>query len=258
MAYQESGVQKFKKLIQDPKSNFGKVLPFMKSKIAPYQRDLYELFGTEKYSKPYPGHEALLKYITRRDGFFVQCGGNDGYGFDPTYYLEKFMGWRSIIVEPLPISKLCQRNRKNSIVVQSACVSSGYPESTVSFIDCNFMSFVKDSIENSSEWIKLGEDAQKMECRELVVPAETVQSIIDKQATSTGNLIIDLFVADVEGYELQVLHGLDFKKNSPSYFLLEIQNSDRMQEITDFLQPLGYSFVEELGEKDFLFKKNTR
>jgi len=31
-----------------------------------------------------------------------------------------------------------------------------------------------------------------------------------------------------------------------------------MQEITDFLQPLGYSFVEELGEKDFLFKKNTR
>lgn len=255
MAYQETKIQKIQKLIQNPRANISKIIPFMKSNIIPYQRDLYEFFGSQKYSKPYPGHELLLKYITKKNGFFVQCGGNDGYGFDPTYYLEKFMGWKGIIVEPLPISKLCQRNRKNSIVIQNACVPFDYMESTVSFIDCNFMSFVKNSIENSEEWIKVSEQAQNIECREIVVPAQTVQSIIDKQVINLGNRHIDLFVADVEGYELQILHGLDFSKNLPTYILLESQNSDRLEKITDFLEPHGYTFLDEIGEKDYLFAK---
>jgi len=170
-------------------------------------------------------------------------------------YLEKFKGWRGVIVEPLPISSLCQRNRKKSVVVQSACVGFDYPESTISFIDCNFMSFVKDSIENSSELIKLGEDSQNMVCREIIVPAKTVQSIIDEQTIISKGNTIDLFVADVEGYELQILQGLDFSKNSPSFFLLEIQNSERLQMISEFLLPHKYSLLGEIGEKDYLFMK---
>lgn len=255
MAYQETNIQKIKKLIQNPQDNAGKIIPFIRSKVTPYQRDLYEFFGSEKYSKPYPGHEALLQYISTKNGFFVQCGGNDGYGFDPTYYLEKFRGWEGIIVEPLPISRLCQRNRKKSLIVQSACVSFDYKGDTVSFMDCNFMSFVKSSIENSSEWIKASEQAQNIECHEIVVPAQTIQSIIDKELADSGNRKIDLFVADVEGYELQILQGLDFSKNSPTYILLESQNSDRLEMIVSFLRPYGYTFVSEIGEKDYLFKK---
>lgn len=255
MAYQDTNVEKLKKLIKNPKDNVGKILPFIKSKMIPYHRDLCESLKIEKYSKPYPGHEELLKYITNKNGFFVQCGGNDGYGFDPTYYLEKFKGWKGIIVEPLPISELCGRNRKNSKVIQSACVPFDYKENTVSFVDCNFMSFVKGGIENSSEWIKLGEEAQNMKCREIVVKAQTIQSIIDEYVKSSGHRNIDLFVADVEGYELQTLQGLDFSKNSPTYLLLEIQNSDRFQKITDFIKPYGYSLVGEIGEKDYLFCK---
>lgn len=256
MAYQDTNIKKIVKLMRDPRGNAGKVLPFIVSKIAPYRRDLFEFFGSEKYSKPYPGHETLLKHITKKDGFFVQCGGNDGYGFDPTYYLEKVRGWKGIIIEPLPISRLCKRNRKKSVVVQSACVSFDYNESSISFMDCNFMSFVKSSIENSSEWIKDSEQAQNIECREIIVPAKTIQAMIEQYAETFKSVPIDLFVADVEGYELQVLQGLDFSKNSPVYFLLEAQNSSRFQKIADFLKPHGYVFIEEVGEKDYLFAKN--
>lgn len=256
MAYQETNVQKIKKLIKNPKDNIGKILPFIKSKTVPYYRDFCELLGVEKYSKPYPGHEELLKHITKKNGFFVQCGGNDGYGFDPTYYLEKFKGWKGIIVEPLPISELCRRNRRNSKVIQSACVSFDYTDSTVSLVDCNFMSFVKGGIENSHEWIKLGEEAQNMKCREIVVRAQAVQSIIDEQTKSLDKVEIDLFVADVEGYKLQILQGIDFSKNSPRYLLLEIQNNDRFKTISGFIEPIGYSLVDEIGEKDYLFCKN--
>jgi len=253
MAYHETISEKINKLIKNPKDNIGKIAPYLKSKIIPHQRDLYEKFGSEKYSKPYSGHEELMKHISKRNGFFVQCGGNDGYGFDPTYYLEKFRGWTGIIVEPLPVSELCKRNRKQSVVVQSACVPFDYKGDTVSFVDCNAMSFVKDSIENSLEWIKLGEEAQSMKCREITVRAQTVQSIIDEQFSGPKKKNIDLFVADVEGYELQILQGLDFVKNPPTYLLLEIQNPARLQKITNFLEPYKYSIVGEIGEKDYLF-----
>lgn len=256
MAFHETNIRKAMKLIRDPKKNIGKIVPFLKSKIAPYGRDLCEFFGSEKYSKPYPGHDALMEHINKKNGFFVQCGGNDGCFQDPTYYLEKFRGWKGIIAEPLPISRLCQRNRKKSIVVQSACVAFDYPEETVSFVDCNAMSFVKNSIQNSSEWIEAGEQSQNITSREIIVPAKTIQSIIDAHATDFVVKPIDLFVADVEGYELDILRGLDFIKNPPANILVEAQNSDRLQKITNYIKPYGYLLAGEIGEKDYLFIKS--
>lgn len=253
MAYYETNVQKIKKLIKNPKDNVGKILPFIKSKMIPYHRDLCESFGIEKYSKPYPGHEELLKNITKRNGFFVQCGGNEGCNQDPTYYLEKFRGWKGIIVEPLSISKLCQRNRNKSIVVQNACVSFDYKGDTATLVDCYGMSFIKDSIDNGDEWIKIAEETQKIQHREITVPVRTVQSIIDEYNIKKQS--IDLFVADVEGYEIEILKGLDFSKNSPSYILLEIQNSERLKNINEFLESKGYSLINEIDDKNYLFIK---
>ena len=191
MAYHETNIQKIKKLISNPKGNANKIIPFLKSKLVPYQRDLYEFFGSERYSHPYSGHEALLKYINKNNGFFVQCGGHEGYSNDPSYYLEKFKGWRGIIAEPLPpLSKICQKNRRRSEVVQRSCVSFAYPEKTVSFIDCSAMSFVKGSIEDSSSWIKASESCQDIKCREIIVPAKTIQSIIDEQVLTKGKVAI--------------------------------------------------------------------
>ncbi len=255
MAYHETTTQKIKKLLKNPKDNISKIIPFVKSKIFLHYRDLCELLGFKKYSKPYPGHTQLLSHINYKNGFFVQCGGNDGYFQDPSYYLEKFRGWKGIIVEPLPISRLCKRNRKNSKVIQNACVSFAYSEKTVSFIDCNAMSFVKGSIENGSEWIKLGEDAQNMKHQEISVPARTIQSIIDENTKSFGYKEIDLLIADVEGYELQILQGLDFEKNPPKYILLEIQTTERFKEIEKKLTPFRYQLEANVIDKDYLFVK---
>lgn len=256
MAFHETNWQKFNKLFQDPKVNVKKILPFIKSKLAPYQRDLHEFFGSEKYSHPYSGHEDLMKYIQKDNGFFVQCGGYDGYSNDPSYYLEKFRGWTGIIAEPIPpLSHLCQKNRNKSIVVQSACVSFNHQGETTSFMDCSAMSFVKGSIENSIDWINASESCQKIKCREIIVPAKTIQSIIDAQTPADSSKKIDLFIADVEGYELEVLKGLDFLKNSPTYILVEIQNDDKLQLVSDFLIPQGYKLLEKIGENDALFIK---
>lgn len=257
MAYHETNIQKITKLVKNPRENVGKIIPFIKSKIVPYRRGLYEFFGSEKYSHPYSGHEALASYIKKENGFFVQCGGHEGYSNDPTYYLEKFKGWRGIIAEPLPaLSKICQKNRKNSTVIQSACVSPDHQEKTISFVDCSAMSFVKGSIEDSADWIKASEECQDIKCLEVKVNAQTIQTMIDENTADSNKKNIDLFVADVEGYELEALRGLDFSKNSPTYILVEIRDGERLQKISDFLVPLGYRLLEQIGENDALFIKN--
>lgn len=245
-----------KRLVQDPRSNVNKILPFIKSKITPLQRGVYEFFGSEKYSTPYPGHKKLSKYINKKNGFFVQSGGNDGYGFDPTYYLEKILGWEGIIAEPLSVYVLCKRNRPRSAVYNCATGSFDNVDKTISFVDCNLMSFVKDSIDNQDEWIEAGESAQSIKSEIITVPIKPVQELIDDYFKNTRRREIDLFVIDTEGYELQVLEGLNFSLNAPEYILVEAQNPDRFKIISNFLLNKKYSFIDEIGEKDYLFIKD--
>ncbi len=257
MAFHESNFTKFKKLITNPKTGIKKIIPFFNSKIVPYKRDFLEFLGIDRLSRPYREENKLLKYINRNNGFFIECGGNDGHNFDPTYYLEKFLGWRGIIIEPLPIGKLCIRNRKKSWIYQVALVPFGFKDKNVNFIDCNAMSFIEGTIENQVEWIKSGEDTQKIEARKINVPAKTIQKVIDEHKLKNRTFAdIDFFVIDVEGYELEVLKGLDFSINSPNWIMAEAHTNERFNKIKSYLEQKKYSYVSEIGYKDFLFKLN--
>ena len=212
------------------------------------------MVGVSKLSTPYCGHDELLKYISFSNGFFVECGGNDGYSNDPTYYLEKKLGWKGLIAEPLPIYKLCQKNRKASVVYNCAVGSFSEKNKTISFVDCNAMSFVEGSIPNAKEWIHAGERTQSIEARTITVPIRPVQSLIDEYQQSHPIQKIDLLVGDVEGYELAVIQGLDFKKNSPTWILLEIHEVDRKNTIEKYLLEKNYSYFATIGHHDHLFK----
>ena len=41
----------------------------------------------------------LEKYLNYRDGYFIECGANDGYSQSNTYFLEKKLNWRGLLVE---------------------------------------------------------------------------------------------------------------------------------------------------------------
>ena len=57
-----------------------------------------EQLGIPWYSRPaaYDLDRKLARHLTRRDGFFIECGANDGFAFSNTYYLERIRGWREI------------------------------------------------------------------------------------------------------------------------------------------------------------------
>lgn len=253
MAFEDTYLHRAQTLIRNPREGLRKILPFAKSRLIPHYRRALERLGSYRLSKPYSNHEMLLRHIDRKGGFFVQCGGNDGYGNDPTYYLEKALGWTGIIAEPLPIYRACQANRRASTVFNYATGSFDDAGKTVSFIDCYGMSFVKGSIENEGEWTSAGERAQGIKAKTISVVMKPIQELIEAYFKKHDRRDIDLFVADVEGYELNSLKGLDFGKNPPLRILLEIQNDRRLEEITKYLSERDYVTEGKFDQDDYLF-----
>ncbi len=246
-------IGRLKLLIFKPKEGFKKVVPYIESKIFRYKRNIFEFFGNEKYSKPYNGIDELLKFIDKRDGFFVECGGNDGYFQDPTYYLEKFRGWGGIIIEPLSISELCKKNRKRSAIYNCALVPFDFKEKFVTMVDCNAMSVVKGGVENYEKWVKAGEEAQQMKSQEIQVPARTLEEVIGDYRDSHTKCDIDLLVLDVEGYEAEVLKGFNIKKYNPSFVMVEAHTDKKRGEIETVLGE-DYKLLSKISQADYLYR----
>lgn len=254
MAFEDTYATRAKKLVKNPSKEVKNVLPFIKSRLIPHYRHLLEIFGNYSLSKPFSDHEDLLKFIDFKNGFFVDCGGNDGYGNDPTYYLEKALGWKGIMVEPLPIYKACKKNRRVSTVYNFAAGSFEDKDKMVSLVDNGGMSFVKGSIDNEKEWIDIGEKTQKIRSKVIEVKVKPVQDLIDDYFKDHAMRAIDLFVADVEGYELNILRGLNFEKNPPKWILIEAYDDKKLKLIKDYLTARRYEFVKEFKHRDYLFK----
>lgn len=82
---------------------------------------------------------------------------------------------------------------------------------------------------------------------DIQVPTRTLTSILDECEVTE----IDLFSLDVEGYELNVLKGLDFSKYRPKYMLIEARFK---AEIDEYLADL-YTEVDQLSIYDFLYQR---
>jgi len=92
--------------------------------------------------------------------------------------------------------------------------------------------FEKGSLMASIDGIRQ-EDSQVIE-----VSATTLSSIVKKHNIQK----IDFMSLDVEGYELEVLKGIDLNSSwAPNIFLIEIYN-DKLKDIVEFLKT-NYNFI---------------
>ena len=159
------------KLIRNPKNEYQKVVPYLSTTFKQLIRWICEFFRYDKFSKVYEGHDDLLKHLGKmKDGFFIECGANNGFRSDPTYYLEKILGWKGILVEPLPAAyEVCKQFRKKSTIFNCALVSHDYKDETIKLIDCKLMTIVK-GVDGYEEWVKDGENVQKY----IMIGNETV------------------------------------------------------------------------------------
>jgi hypothetical protein len=84
---------------------------------------------------------------------------------------------------------------------------------------------------------------------EVDVPARTLSSLLDEIAAPE----VDLLSLDVEGFEEQVLRGLDLERHAPRYVLVEIHDRDINRAAIDAV--LGDRYLEHgwLSPIDLLY-----
>lgn len=221
------------------------------------RRNLYEALGSERYSRPSLNNidQKLGKYLNYQNGVFIEVGGNDGYKQSNTYYYERFQGWTGILVEGIPeLYQKCVRERPKSKVFNCALVEHNFPEAYVTMKYANPMSLVvgaqksQEAEENHlQKWVEHQKKVQKdSKSYEIQVPTRTLTSILDECQIKE----IDLFSLDVEGYELNVLKGLDFNKYKPKYMLIEARYKE---EIEDYIGEF-YTTIDQLSHHDYLYK----
>jgi len=184
-------------------------------------------------------------------------GANDGLTQSNTAFFEFSRNWKGVLIEPsLKGYNLCKINRPQSISVNCACVSNDY---TNSKIKGNFVNnFLMGSVDGKRQF---GYDNNINE-----VSARTLENILD--STISINQEIDLLSLDVEGYELNVLQGLNLNKYKPHYLLIEIYTNDLLN-IINYLENYNYSLLENITNynkidhpiwdgthNDYLFKHN--
>lgn len=192
--------------------------------------------------------------------FYIEAGANDGLTQNNTYELEQ-MGWKGLLVEPCPTNYTkCLRARgRNNYVENYALVGDSYEGDTIGiFVEprCynGLMAVVNHFPDGmvDPERIPHHEDfVQKFKLPETQIPAITIQRLLDKHSINE----VGYFSLDVEGYELEVLTGLNFDKVRPEFFRLEVtQNESHRERVRTFMSDRNYELVEMLTDNDALYK----
>lgn len=176
----------------------------------------------------------LLEYLNYPNGFFIECGANDGVNQSNTWYFEKNLNWKGILIEPLEneYKELLKNRSKKNYFYNCALVGSKKK---------NNLKLIKKKLE--SKIIKNKESNSSV----IDVKSKTLTSILEKIKPAKN---IDFFSLDVMGFELEVLKGINFQKFKFKYILIATYNNNALK----YLSNNNYKFVEKLTHHDYLFK----
>jgi len=139
-------------------------------------------------------------FKNKENGFFIELGAFDGLVQSNTAFFEKYKNWTGILVEPSREKySLCLTNRPKSKCFNTAC---------------SYDSNIKVIFNHENGMCSKVSDEGEYEC-----VTRTLESILDECNVHCN---IDFLSLDVEGYELEVLHGLNLNKYRPNYMLIEL------------------------------------
>tara|TARA_A100001011_G_C14204427_1_gene797168 strand:- start:131 stop:820 length:690 start_codon:yes stop_codon:yes gene_type:complete len=190
----------------------------------------------------------MLEFLNYKNGFYVDCGANDGVNQSTTWYYEKHLNWKGILIEPITsvFDELKKNRHKDNHFKNCALTSQKYQDNNVEFYY------------NKNDTLT-GALIKKENSEKISVKAKTFNQIMDEINFKDK---IDFFSLDVEGSELDVLEGINFSKHHIEYLLIETHNFSKLKR---FLDLKNYKFIKRLSDYklldkpeygDYLFKRN--
>ena len=198
----------------------------------------------------------ILKYLKSiKNGFFIEAGSHDGIFQSNTLILENH-GWNGLLVEPSEsLFNKCRQNRC-CIVDNYALVSFDYKKNSIRADEDGILMKSNDGITIMSS----DDDG--------LCPVITFTELCLKYNIKK----VDFFSLDVEGYEMEVLNGIDFNNIDINYILIEINYSTvKLSNLTKYMRSKGYWRVCNISNftkkncpswpgthQDYLYKKKYK
>lgn len=177
--------------------------------------------------------EQFYKHPLKCAGTIVEIGALDGLTYSNSYFFERALDWKSVLVEANPQNaELLKRNRPNSITVHAAMC----PEENVKFQGSGAVGGVLGSMTQRHKdiWIRKQDTIITVPCRRWG-PLFKEHNIAH----------VDIFFIDVEGGEYSVLSVMDWEV-SVDYFIIEMSSSsstENQERIVSLLASKGYTPV---------------
>lgn len=163
----------------------------------------------------------------RRAGYYVDIGATEPVRYSNTWFYDKCLGWAGVCVEANAKYHAHLRARRSCALVRR-CVSSARANRT--FIDADGLSGVLETNANRAAWARRNQSARE----ERRFDARCVRTA--DALAPLGMTHVDLLSLDVEGHELDVLRGIDWKRVRINVIVLD----HATEEIGELLWSLGY------------------
>ena len=101
------------------KSVIKKFLPL--SLLSFYRKNIKKFHGNELLDKK------MLQFINYQNGFYIEMGAHDGIINSNTYYYEKNLNWKGILIEPSNFFDNLKNNRSSRMKNITNCAPGLVP-----------------------------------------------------------------------------------------------------------------------------------
>lgn len=186
-----------------------------------------------------------LIFNGKREGIFIDIGANDPEYNSNSYFFEKKLDWRGFAIEP---QKKFQQKWAQLRSAEFINVGVGAKREQKQFIEYSSPNAWEDQLScvvghERTEDKSLGGEIYDI----LILP---LREILEERRI----MQIDLLSVDVEGYEGEVLKGIDFDKIRPTVVLLENMAKIRGSELLrSTMKAHGYKLLYRIWTTDDVY-----
>lgn len=197
------------------------------------------------------GQDMFIDFLfgNKKEGFFLDIGGNDPVKINNTFFFER-KGWSGIAFEPLEKYQAKWIEKRTTPCLP---IALGDADKDIMFkeMDHDYLSGISGVNRNGIQ--KMIADGEVNVVNETIVKQKMLKDVLAERNIEN----IDFVSLDVEGFELQVLKGIDFEKVTIKCFVIENVDGIKMiYKIRKYMIDRGYWLIARLETDDiFVHRK---
>jgi len=178
------------------------------------------------------GEDRILAGIfnNKPSGTCMEIGALDGVKDSITLHFEE-QGWSCILVEANP--ELAEKAKRNRHALVFSCAAGCQP-GTVEFLIAQGAEYLSTMIATDQNVSRIKNDGATV--KRLNVPVRRADDILQQAQVQS----LDFVTVDVEGAELEVLHGFNLHKWKPRVLVVENNSGGHDRRVRRYLQSEGY------------------